>query len=193
MLSRRAPLKRTGFGRAAPAPRPPREERATPPAKPLAKPARYTVIGDSVTAAPKTLARRNPALLRMARDKPCLLMVPGVCNFDPSTTVACHSNWSEHGKGGARKADDCYVVGGCSACHQWLDAGPAPEAEKRLVFMLAMKRQVHSWTRISISPNATPSEVSAATWALHHLVADGFLTSDLRISFRFPVPEAISE
>jgi hypothetical protein len=77
--------------------------------------------------APKTEPQRNPALLAMARGQRCLLQVPGVCQPDPTTTVACHSNQSVHGKAGARKADDHWHVHGCAACHRWLDqARPRP-------------------------------------------------------------------
>jgi len=53
-----------------------------------------------LTAEPKTVARRNPHLLAMARGRACLLQVADVCNGDRETTVACHSNLTEHEKGG---------------------------------------------------------------------------------------------
>jgi hypothetical protein len=40
-----------------------------------------------------------------------------------STTVAAHSNWGEHGKGKAIKAEDSYSVWACWRCHQMLDQG----------------------------------------------------------------------
>jgi hypothetical protein len=43
------------------------------------------------------------------------------CNGDPATTVWCHSNHSEHGKGVGLKAHDIFGFYGCSACHRWYD------------------------------------------------------------------------
>lgn len=75
-------------------------------------------------AAPKPEVHRNAALLEMARGRPCLLQFPDVCrNPDTETTVAAHSNWSDHGKAGARKADEPFSVWSCYACHSLLDQG----------------------------------------------------------------------
>lgn len=117
-------------------------------------------------ACPKPVEHRNPALLAMARGKRCLLQVPGVCNNNPATTVAAHSNWSIHGKSGARKADDMYVVNSCSACHTWLDQGPATKPVKLAVFMRAHLDQVLEWRRIVGDMSYTPKERKAAHWAL---------------------------
>lgn len=56
----------------------------------------------------------------------CTLRFPGVCNFNEETTVFCHSNRLEDGKGMGLKAK----VGayGCSACHDVLD-GRAPRPD----------------------------------------------------------------
>lgn len=61
-----------------------------------------------------------------ARNEACTLRFPGVCNFNEETTVFCHSNRLEDGKGMGLKAK----VGayGCSACHDVLD-GRAPRPE----------------------------------------------------------------
>lgn len=66
---------------------------------------------------------RSPKLMKVAQGQDCMLQIPGVCNGDSSTVVACHANWSEYGKGGALKAHDCYTAWGCSACHMALDQG----------------------------------------------------------------------
>lgn len=61
-----------------------------------------------------------------ARFEECTLRFPGVCNFDPATTVFCHSNRISDGKGMGMKAK----IGayGCSACHDVLD-GRAPRPD----------------------------------------------------------------
>lgn len=49
---------------------------------------------------------RNPALLKLAQGKLCLLSIPKVCNGNPETTVAAHSNQLIHDKGKGIKAHD---------------------------------------------------------------------------------------
>jgi hypothetical protein len=153
-------LARRGF---TPKPRPERQPIVH---KPLVRPVNAGRCDGVNAACPKPVEHRNPALLAMARGKRCLLQVPGVCNCDPRTTVAAHSNWSIHGKSGARKADDMYVVNSCSACHSWLDQGSAPKAEKLAVFMRAHLDQVLEWRRIVGDMSYTPRERKAAHWAL---------------------------
>lgn len=68
----------------------------------------------------KSRAKSTPAR-RAARGRDCTLMLPGVCNRDPATTVLCHSNRLEHGKGIGLKAPDSAACFGCSDCHDVLD------------------------------------------------------------------------
>lgn len=127
-------------------------------------------IGEMPITIAKVDAHRNRALLDMARGRPCLLRVPGVCQGGTETTVAAHSNWACHGKAGARKADDQYSVWACAACHiGWLDQGPAPKEEKQTVFMRAHAAQVLEWARIERDPSETPRVRKAARWALEQL------------------------
>lgn len=117
------------------------------------QPLRRGVYSGGTTApAPKTSAYRDPVLLEMARGRPCLLLVPAVCTHRVDQTVACHSNLSIHGKGERRKADDCYSVWGCAACHRWLDqpvghSGPSYE-QKREAFIQGLQRQQAAWRQI---------------------------------------------
>lgn len=122
-------------------------------------------------AQPKPVEHRNPALLAMARGKPCLLCVPGVCTMNRASVVACHSNLSIHGKAKSRKADDQYSVWGCGACHEWLDRGPAPRDAKTMAFTLAHLDQVLAWRRIAGDMSYTPKDRAAAHWALCLLAA----------------------
>ena len=57
---------------------------------------------------------------RAARGQDCTLRL-AVCNFDPDTTVLCHSNFLADGKGMGLKAPDTAAAFGCSACHDVLD------------------------------------------------------------------------
>lgn len=114
----------------------------------------------------------DQALTDMAKDRPCLLLVPAVCNHRVDTTVACHSNWREHGgKGERRKADDTYSVWGCSACHYWLDFGKADGPAKQRVFMLAHANQVLAWRLVATDHTEPERFRRAARRALEHLNA----------------------
>lgn len=115
---------------------------------------------------PKDTPRRNKRLLDLARGKPCLLQIPGVCNGDPATTVAAHSNQLIHGKGRGRKAHDCYVVYACADCHFWFDQGPATKYRKIEAFNAAHKRQIDAWKQQAQIPRANSPEKLAALWAL---------------------------
>ncbi|WP_423459959.1 nuclease domain-containing protein [Ottowia sp. VDI28] len=120
---------------------------------------------------PKPEAHRNPHLLAMAKGMPCLLQVPSVFCAGCETVVACHSNFSVHGKAGTRKADDQYSVWGCAACHNWLDRLGAPRKQKEAVFMAAHLRQVLHWREIASNPAAQARDRKAAQWALDRLNA----------------------
>lgn len=123
-------------------------------------------------AMPKTEQHRNPHLLSMARGQRCVLEVPGICNGDPATMVAAHSNLSIHGKAGARKADDQYHVYACSGCHRWLDQSGAPAEIKACAFMQGHLWMVDMWRGIVAGfIDATPKDKAAALWALERLNA----------------------
>lgn len=68
----------------------------------------------------KSRAKSTPAR-RAARGRDCTLMLLGVCNRDPATTVLCHSNRLADGKGMGLKAPDSTACFGCSDCHDVLD------------------------------------------------------------------------
>lgn len=134
--------------------------------------AAITSIAVEVVSQPKPVAHRNPHLLAMARGQSCVLKVPGVCNGNRDTTVAAHSNLRIHGKAKGRKADDQYHCHACSACHSWLDAGPATAAVKRERFMSAHIWMVSIWRDIVAGfQHGTPKDVAAACWALERLNA----------------------
>lgn len=66
---------------------------------------------------------RIQKILDSANGEDCTLQIAGVCNFNPKTTVAAHSNMHEDGKGAGTKAHDIFTCYACSACHEWLDGG----------------------------------------------------------------------
>jgi hypothetical protein len=66
---------------------------------------------------------RSKKLLDAARGQECSIRLPNICNNNPETVVAAHSNQLRHGKGGGLKAHDCFVAWACYACHAELDQG----------------------------------------------------------------------
>lgn len=55
-----------------------------------------------------------------ARGKDCQIRIPGVCNFNPETTVLCHIRMAGI-TGVGMKASDLLGAHGCSACHDEVD------------------------------------------------------------------------
>lgn len=64
----------------------------------------------------KKMTYRNRALLDLAHDAPCMLLLGARgCGNDPS--VPCHSDLLHHGRGIGHKSGDQFAVPGCPACH----------------------------------------------------------------------------
>ena len=55
-----------------------------------------------------------------ARNRDCQIRLPGICNFDPATSVLAHLN----GAGLAMKHNDLFASIACSKCHSAVD-GPS--------------------------------------------------------------------
>ena len=55
-----------------------------------------------------------------ANGQTCALRIPGVCNGDPATTVACHVRIPGNA-GTGMKPDDLFVIDGCAECHRVMD------------------------------------------------------------------------
>lgn len=64
---------------------------------------------------------RSAKLRNAARDRACTLRIPGVCNGDTATVVACHLRLFSFGAMSA-KPSDLLMVDGCSSCHAVLDS-----------------------------------------------------------------------
>ena len=56
-------------------------------------------------------------ITKSAKDKHCTVRIPGVCNYDASTTVLAHLN----GGGMGKKHNDIHGAYCCSSCHDVLD------------------------------------------------------------------------
>lgn len=93
----------------------------------------------------KTKGPRSTPIRRAARGQDCTLRL-AVCNFDPNTTVLCHSNFLADGKGMGLKAPDTAAAFGCSACHDVLDGRRPRPADLSLAGLEAAFRAAVSTT-----------------------------------------------
>ena len=57
---------------------------------------------------------------KSARDKDCEIRIPGICNFNPETTVAAHIRVAGL-CGVGSKPSDLLTVRACSDCHDVID------------------------------------------------------------------------
>jgi hypothetical protein len=109
-LRNKTPMQRTGTLRTAAATKAANLTRAPSEKKPAKARARM-----------KSTRPKMTPIRRSARGEACTLMIPGICTNDTSTTVLCHSNRLEDGKGLGLKTPDTEACYGCSACHDVLD------------------------------------------------------------------------
>ena len=83
-------------------------------------------------------------LRESAKGQECMIRLPGICNFNPSTTVLCHLN----GAGMAIKHDDLHAAFGCSNCHAAVDGRALHNYSAdqiRLMFLEAIIRTQIWW------------------------------------------------
>ena len=60
-------------------------------------------------------------ITQSARGRDCQIRLPGVCNFNPETTVWCHANGQASGKGIGMKGNVLCGSYGCNDCHDVYD------------------------------------------------------------------------
>lgn len=78
-------------------------------------------------------------LRELARGKPCLIRIPGVCNHNPETTVLCHLRMAGI-SGMGLKANDLLGAWGCSDCHRYCDTHGI---DGRTALLEGMARTLH--------------------------------------------------
>jgi hypothetical protein len=66
---------------------------------------------------PKNKRLKSKKITDSAKGEDCTLRIPGVCNFNPETTIFAHIN----GAGMALKAHDIHGCYACSDCHRYYD------------------------------------------------------------------------
>lgn len=83
-------------------------------------------------------------LRKLAKDKPCMIRVPGICNRTPETTVLAHLRMIGL-SGAGLKAADWFAAWACSDCHDYVDNRryrALPE-ERRLALLEGVIRTQH--------------------------------------------------
>ena len=75
-------------------------------------------------------------LTQAARGRECMIRLPGICNYDSSTTVLAHLNMSGI-SGRGIKAPDQLGAWACSACHAVIDSNGASAGLERDFVKLA--------------------------------------------------------
>lgn len=116
-MKRNVPLKRSGF-----------------------KPAVFGAVRATGKPRAKRMKSAGPKMTpirKAARGEDCQILIPGICNGNPETTVLCHDNRLKSGKGMGLKAPDTEAAFGCSCCHDVLD-GRRPRPEWLTLEMLWM-------------------------------------------------------
>jgi len=85
-------------------------------------------------------------LRERARMQECQIRLPGVCNFNPETTVLCHLRMAGI-TGIGMKASDVLGAHGCSACHDEVDRRTRhlPDGVVRVAFLEAILRTLDLW------------------------------------------------
>lgn len=82
----------------------------------------------------------------LARGKPCMVRIPGVCNGNPDTTVLAHFRMAGT-CGGGMKPDDWQAAWACHACHDECDRRTR-KLETDYVRMLHLEGVVRTLYRI---------------------------------------------
>lgn len=108
--------------------------------KPSTKPMKRSPMARGTKRLKSRGPRMTPARIS-AKDEECTIRLPDVCNFDPATTVLCHDNSLESGKGMGLKAPDTFAAYGCSACHDVIDGRAPRPAGMTYELMIALFRE----------------------------------------------------
>jgi hypothetical protein len=97
----------------------------------------------------KSRGPKMTPIRKSARNEECTIRLPMVCNYDTATTVLCHSNELEAGKGMGLKAPDDCAAYGCSACHDVVDGrAPRPDGLSYELMISLFKAGIEQTRRI---------------------------------------------
>lgn len=95
-------------------------------------------------------------LRELARGKPCMIRIPGICNCDTETTVLAHVRMIGI-SGMGTKAPDWFGAWSCSACHDYVDnrrKNSAGAVQRRLDLLEGMLRTQYELLQLGLLPEA---------------------------------------
>ena len=78
-------------------------------------------------------------LRKEARDRPCMIRLPGVCTFNSETTVLAHLRMAGI-TGGGQKAPDLLGAWACSTCAAQTENGYCRNDEDKIAFFEGVMR-----------------------------------------------------
>jgi len=84
-------------------------------------------------------------LRKQAKDRPCMVRLPGICNHNKSTTVLAHVRMAGI-SGIGFKSPDLIAAWACSACHDAIDRRSHTDLERdyvRLAHLEGMARTIN--------------------------------------------------
>ena len=84
-------------------------------------------------------------LRKAAKDKPCMVRLPNICNHNPATTVLAHVRMPGI-SGMGFKSPDLIAAWACSACHDAIDRRSHTDLERdyvRLAHLEGMARTIN--------------------------------------------------
>lgn len=88
-------------------------------------------------------------LRKLAKDRPCMVRLPNVCNHDKLTTVLAHVRLSGV-SGMSQKAPDLVASWACSSCHDAIDRRSHTDLDRdyvRLAHLEGMARTINELTK----------------------------------------------
>lgn len=87
-------------------------------------------------------------LRESARGQQCAIRIPGVCCFDPETTVLAHIN--SVGKGMGIKSEDWFGIFCCVNCHACLDTHTVPKDVRYQYILSALYETWKTWIKTGL-------------------------------------------
>ena len=77
---------------------------------------------------------------KSARMEECMVRIPGVCSFDPETTIPAHLN----GAGMGMKHSNIHIAYCCFNCHQTLDGAVNSEFSKDALELMHLQAVIRT-------------------------------------------------
>lgn len=84
-----------------------------------------------------------PDLRKLARGRPCMVRLPGICNGNPETTVGAHFRMPG-ASGMGIKSPDLFIAWACSSCHDAIDRRTNTDLERDYVRLAHLEGMVRT-------------------------------------------------